>query len=262
MKYRLLGPLWVDGMEGIASPMAEKVPHKVQVLLAALLVRSDQVVSAEQIIGEIWGERPPRRATAALHVYISQLRKLLATAHGADHLIVTRTPGYLMQLHGEMTDLESFRRLLRKGRAYMVAGSHQEASECFEGALNLWRGPVLSGLRDGPIVNGFAAWVEELRLECIELLIEAYFMLGRHRELVSYLQSVVSEHALHETFYRQLMLALYRCNRRAEALEIYQRARKILKSELGLEPCRALHDMHSAILASDNRLEAGQPVGF
>ncbi|MEK2474558.1 AfsR/SARP family transcriptional regulator [Streptomyces noursei] len=233
-----------------------------QVLLATLLVQRNRVVSAERIIEEIWGESPPRRATAALHVYISQLRKLLAVADGGTHPVVTRAPGYLMQLHGEETDVEFFSGLLSRGRACMAVGNHQEASERFEAALGLWRGPVLSGLREGPIVNGFAAWAEELRLECVELLVEVNFMLGRHRELVSFLQSVVSEHPLHETFYRQLMLALYRCNRRAEALEIYQRARNTLKAELGLEPCRALHDMHSAILTSDDRLEAGQPVAF
>ncbi|WP_078590555.1 AfsR/SARP family transcriptional regulator [Streptantibioticus cattleyicolor] len=248
-------------MTGAASA-ERKVPHKVQVLLATLLARGNRVVSTEQIIAEIWGESPPRQATAAVHVYISQLRKLLTVPRGAEHPVVTRAPGYMINLQGEETDLDVFRARLGQGRACQARGDHLAAAGHFESALSLWRGPVLGDLRGGLILDGFALWLEKLRLECTELLADSNLLMGCHRTVVSFLYEALSEHALHETFYHQLMIALYRSNRRAEALEVYQRARRTLQAELGLEPCRALRDIHQAILSSDDRLEAAVPIAL
>ena len=248
MAYQVLGALRVVDDNGSATIGA----YKVKTLLGVLLVRANQVVSTDQLLAELWGDTPPRRAVAGLHVYISQLRKFLADHVDRPDPLVTRAPGYLLQVGSEELDLLVFRRLVQRGRSSMRAGRHEEASAAFSSALDLWRGPTLGDLRDGEIIGRFVAWLEELRLECIEMLVECDFVLGRHRELVGFLYDLVSEHPLHEAFYRQLMLALYRCERRADALRVYKSARETLTAELGLEPCRALRDLHHAILLDDD----------
>ena len=231
------------------------MPRKVEALLAILLTRPNQVVSVDQLIAGLWGDNPPRRATAALHVYVSQLRKFLARHDSTANPVITRPPGYLIEVGQDDLDLSVVRRLIYQGRSHMRAGDYEQASADFQSALSLWRGPALEDLHEGRIVTDFITWLEELRLECIEMLVESDFMLGRHRELVSFLYTRVAEHPMHEVYYRQLMLALYRCDRRADALQVYQRARVTLSSELGLDPCAALQDMHNAILADDDRLD-------
>src|SRR6185503_18952705 len=119
----------------------------------------------------------------------------------------------------------------------------------------LWRGPALGDLRAGPIVEGFVTWLAEARLECLEMLADSHLELGRHRELVGRLYSLTAEHPLREAFYRQLMLALYRSERQADALKVYQMARKTLNEELGLEPCRSVQDLQRAILTADDQLD-------
>ncbi|MFI9387645.1 BTAD domain-containing putative transcriptional regulator [Kutzneria sp. NPDC052558] len=253
MSYQVLGALRVVGERGSASISA----HKVKTLLGVLLVRANQVVPADLLINELWGKNPPRRATAGLHVYISQLRRFLADMVARPDSLVTRAPGYLLQVGSDELDLLVFRRLVQRGRASMRAGNHEEASAAFSSALDLWRGAALDDLRDGEIIGRFAGWLEELRLECVEMLVECDFVLGRHRELVGFLYDLVSEHPLHEAFYRQLMLALYQCERRADALRVYKSARETLTAELGLEPCRSLRDLHHAILLGDGERLAG-----
>lgn len=250
MKYEMLGPLRVTDESGSSFINARKI----QVLLALLLVRSKQVVSIDEAITEIWGNNPPRRATAGVHVYISQLRKFLSRPDRAENPIVTRPPGYLLQLGDDEIDVHQFRALMHQGRSHLKAGQHPEASNAFEDALALWRGPVLGDLCGGPALEGFAAWTQEARLECTELLVEAQLCQGRHRELVGRLYSLTAEHPLREAFYRQLMLALSRSERQADALRVYQQARNTLNEELGLEPCRALRELQRAILVDDDRL--------
>lgn len=140
-------------------------------------------------------------------------------------------------------------------RGHVRRGRYEEAAAAFEEALRLWRGPALSELRGGPIIRGFVTWLEEARLECTELLAEANLALGRHRESVGFLYDLTQHHPLREVFSRQLMLALYRSDRRADALKVYRSVRESLHDELGLEPCRALSDLHRAILQSDAHLE-------
>lgn len=250
MRYEILGPLRVvDGTE-ISSIRA----HKVRLLLATLLVRADREVSVDQLVGEIWGDSPPRRFLAGLHVYVSQLRKFLSRPGATGSPIVTQPPGYCLRLGTDEYDLHEFEALTREGRALARAGRHTEATATLESAMRLWRGPALSGMRDGPIVNGFAVWLEESRLESTEILISSRLALGQHRQLVPYLYSLVAEYPLRETFYRQLMIALYRSECQAEALKVFQSARRAINDELGLEPCRALQHTHRAVLAADDDL--------
>jgi SARP family transcriptional regulator, regulator of embCAB operon len=251
VRYEILGPLRVVEENGSSFISARKI----EVLLAVLLIRADQVVTSDQLMVEIWGDRLPRRATAGLQVYISQLRKFLCRPDRMGSPIVTRPPGYLLSIGSDEFDLSLFQQLAAEGRTNARAARHQEASACFEQALALWRGPVLDEMRIGPIVEGFVTWLEEMRMECIDMLVDSQLELGRHRELVGSLYALSVEYPLRETFYRQLMLALYRSERKADALKVYQSARKMLNDELGLEPCRMLKDLQQAILVADDQLD-------
>jgi DNA-binding SARP family transcriptional activator len=270
LRFDVLGPLRVrTGRETVAINA-----QKPQILLALLLIHSDQVVSIEQLTAQIWGDRIPSRARAGVHVYVSQLRKLFASATNrgcqsggdsrdcrdsgdgkdADGPLLTRSPGYHLAVKPGDLDLHLFQSLTDQGHAHAQAGRHEEAVECFAAALRLWRGPALNGLRDCAAINSFATWLEEIRLRCTELSIESSLHLGRHHDVIGTLYTLTTDHPLREAFYRQLMLALYRAERRAEALAAYRTARERLRQDLGLEPCRALQDLHRSILLGDDRL--------
>lgn len=250
MRYEILGPLRVvdDGNNSFISA------PKIEILLATLLVRADQVVAADKLMAELWGERLPRRAAAGLYVYISELRKFLSRPSRPGSPIVTQPPGYMLRMGSDELDFRSFLRLMRLGRDFARDRLDGEASECLEHALSLWRGPVLEQLGNGPIVVGFVTWLTEARMECTEMLVDAQLRLGCHRELVGSLYSLTVEYPLRESFYRQLMVALYRSERQADALKVYQSARTMLNDELGLEPCRALQDIQRAILTAKGEL--------
>jgi SARP family transcriptional regulator, regulator of embCAB operon len=258
VKYEILGPLRVvdgDRASFISAPKAEQ-------LLAILLIRVDQVVTIDELIAELWGDRAPRRAVAGLYVYISQLRKFLLASGSPQDPILTRPAGYLLRLGSDELDFHRFQSLVNTGRANVKEQRLEEAVDAFEGALSLCRGTLLPTLANGPVGYGFLAWLSEARLECNEMLIDAKLSLGRHRELVGRIHSLIAENPLREVFYCQLMLALYRCDRQVDALSVYQQARHRLNDELGLEPCRALQDMQRAILQADMRLEQAQPVAW
>ncbi|MGW5352854.1 AfsR/SARP family transcriptional regulator [Streptomyces sp. NPDC004031] len=229
--------------------------RKIETLLAVLLIRVDQVVTVSHLTAELWGEQAPRRATAALHVYVSQLRKFLDRPDRPENPIATHSPGYLLSLGDDTLDVHEFQQLVARGRTAMKRNRHEEASAVLGQALTLWRGPVLSELRHGQTVNSFAAWAEEARLECIEMRTDADLELGCHRELVGQLYSLTAEHPLREAFHRQLMLALYRSERQSDALRVYANVRSTLNSELGIEPGRALRDLQRSILLDDGRLD-------
>ncbi|MCM3885875.1 AfsR/SARP family transcriptional regulator [Frankia sp. R82] len=251
MRYEILGPLRVLSGERRVQLSAPKMT----VLLAALLARRGQVVASDLLVSEIWPDEPPRRATATLQVYVSQLRKVLTCPLRPECPILTRPPGYLLNVDAEAVDLHRFESGVAAGRADARAGRHLPAAERFTEALAVWRGPALAGLRDGPVVDAFVTRLEESRLECIEMMMEVGLLGGRHRELTGQLFELTLEHPLREAFYRQLMLALYRSERQADALRVYQRARQILADELGLEPGRPLREIQRAILADDDRFE-------
>ncbi|MGH3164914.1 MAG: AfsR/SARP family transcriptional regulator [Trebonia sp.] len=256
MKYEILGPLRVSDEERTASVGAPKV----ETLLALLLSRPNQIVAIKLLIDEIWGEDIPRRATAGIHVYISQARRFLNGFGGQDEPIVTNSPGYILRPGSAEIDYQSFERLATRGRDCVRKQRHAEAIIYLENALALWRGPVLGELSCGPILSGFTTWLTELRMECIETLVDSYLLLGRHRELIGRLYSLIAEYPLREVFYRQLMIALYRSDRQADALNVYQGARQILHDELGLEPCRKLQEIQRAILSTDRRLNQFETV--
>lgn len=252
MRYEILGPLRIVD-EGMVSSISAR---KMEMLLAALLVRNGQIVSIDQLIAEIWGESPPRRATAALHVYISQLRKLLRRPGDPTSRIATRPTGYQLVMGDDELDLREFQALVVRGRRHVRLGNSEDAVDDFQAALDLWHGGVVTDISDSSsIVTGFLTWIEEQRLETVEMLIDTSLALGRHRELVGQLYSLATEYPMRESFHRQLMLALYRSERQADALDVYRSARGILNERLGLEPCRPLRELHQAILTADDQLE-------
>ena len=248
MEFGILGPLQIlEGGRPVDLPR-----RKHRALLAVLLLHAGEVVSADRLIEELWGEDPPRTAKEALQNYISLLRKVL----GGD-VLVTRGPGYVLDVRPEQIDAARFEALAAAARAARDAG---ERAEKLREGLGLWRGPPLADLAYEPFAAIEVARLEELRLVACEDLIDAELELGRHADLVPELDALIAEHPFDERLRSQLMLALYRAGRQAEALEAYQTARRALIDELGLEPGPSLHELEQAILRHDPALGVARPA--
>jgi YVTN family beta-propeller protein len=246
VEFRILGPLEVED-DGRVLPLGGS---KQRALLALLLLHANQVVSRDRLIDEVWGDRAPKTAAAALQGYVSGLRKALGARR-----ILTRAPGYLLQVEPNDLDLGSFDRLARAGREALANGDAERASQMFAEALALWRGPPLADLDVAPFAYAERLRLEESRLTAIEERIEAELALGRHAAVVAELEALVAGHPLREKLRGQLMLALYRSGRQAEALQVYQEARRLLVGEFGLEPGTALRSLQQAILNHESALE-------
>jgi predicted ATPase/DNA-binding SARP family transcriptional activator len=244
-QYTLLGPLSVT-RDGEPAAIGGQ---KRRALLAALLLAPNRVVSGDRLIDALWGEDPPDTARNTIQVYVSQLRKLLP--EGA---LETAPPGYRLVVDPETVDLYRFARLCDDGRSMLAAGDAAGAAETLRAALGLWRGAPLADLPSEPFAHAEIARLEELRLAALEDRIDADLALARHGQLVPELERLVVEEPLRERPRAQLMLALYRSGRQADALAVYQRARKTLVDELGIEPGEALRQLERAILAQDPSL--------
>jgi YVTN family beta-propeller protein len=243
MEFRILGSLEVED----DGRLLKLGGAKQRAVLALLLLHANEVVPRERMIDEVWGASRPETATTALQVQISQLRKLL----GSDR-IVTRAPGYALRLDSGELDLERFQSLTAMARRQ----EPMDAAETLRLALILWRGTPLAELEDQPFVQRERLRLEELHLGALAERIEADLALGRHAELVSELEGLVVEHPLRERLRGQLMVALYRTGRQAEALEVYRSGRRQLDDELGLEPGDELKRLERAILEQDPSLAA------
>jgi DNA-binding SARP family transcriptional activator len=242
VQYRILGPLEVVE-EG--SPLALGGARQ-RALLALLLTRANEVVSTDRLIDELWGGRPPKAADNALQYHVSRLRKLLAPSKA----IVTKEPGYVIQVGPDELDLLRFERLVEEGQR----SSPEAAARLFREAVALWRGPALADFAHESFAQPEILRLEELRLIALEQRIDADLALGRAAELVAELEALAREHSLRERLRAQLMLALYRSGRQAEALEVYRQTRRMLADELGIEPGPALHELEQAILRQDPEL--------
>jgi DNA-binding SARP family transcriptional activator len=245
VEFRILGPLEASRR---GQPLELGV-GKQRALLVLLLLRAGEVVSTDRLIDALWGEGPPPSALNSVHIYVSQLRKALGNGR-----LETHGRGYLLALEPEQLDLGRFDRLLGDGRDLLASGEADRAAEALRGALRLWRGPPLSDVAFEPFAQAEIARLEELRLAALEERIEADLVLGRHAELVPELEGLIREHPLRERLRAQLMLALYRSGRQSEALDAYQQARRLLSTELGLEPGRTLRELEAAILRQDAQL--------
>jgi DNA-binding SARP family transcriptional activator len=249
--FRILGPLEVaEGGRLVGLSGARQ-----RALLAILLLHVGEAVSTDRLIDELWGDAPPAAGSAALRVRISQLRRALGPA-GA--LLVTRPPGYAMALSPEQLDLGRFERLVEAGDRALRRDDAADAATNLRAALALWRGPPLADFSYAPFAQGAIVRLQELRLVAIELRVEADLALGDHARLLGELQALVREYPLRERLWGQLMLALYRDGRQAEALEAYRAARRGLVEDIGLEPGPDLRDLEQRILAQDDGLLAGR----
>jgi YVTN family beta-propeller protein len=232
-------------------------------LLAILLLHAREVVTADHLIDELWGDRAPATASKSLQMHVWRLRTALGDQ--ANHrLLSTDAGGYVLRVAPGRLDLEVFERLLCEGRRALEDGRAEPASAALAEALALWRGPALAEFADEPFARAARARLEELHLEAVEARIDADLLLGRDRALVAELESLVSANPLRERLEAQLMLALYRCGRQADALTVYREARRLLDGELGLEPGEELRALEGAVLAHDPCLKLGsdQPDGM
>jgi eukaryotic-like serine/threonine-protein kinase len=252
MEFRILGPL--EALD--AGRPVGLGGNRQRTLLAVFLLNRGETLSTDRLIDELWGERPPATATKSIQVYISRLRKTLAGGDedGPGGVIVTREHGYELRLDSERLDADRFERLVAEGRSDLAAGRPKPAALALERALSLWRGPPLADLAYEPFAQREIARLDELRLEALEALIEAKLALGAHAELVGQLQRLIGEHPFRERLRAQVMLALYRCDRQADALQAYQDARLTLVEQLGIEPSERLRELEQAILAQDPKL--------
>ena len=248
MDFRLLGPL--EALEdGRSLPLGGA---QQRALLALLLLHADQVVSRDRLIDELWGEAPPATAGKIVQVYVSRLRKQLGEAR-----LLTRAPGYVLRADPAELDLGRFECLVAEARR----ADTETAAEKLRAALALWRGPPLADLAFERFAQAEIVRLEELRWAALELRIDADLAAGRATELIGELEALIAEHPLRERLRAQLMLALYRCARQAEALEAYRRARRDLADGLGLEPGDELRRLQQAILRQDPELDLAPVTG-
>jgi DNA-binding SARP family transcriptional activator len=247
VEFRILGPLEVvDGDRPITLKGSRP-----RALLALLLTSANEVVSADRLIDELWGEQPPRAAGNALQYHVSQLRKVLAPAD----LIETREPGYMIRVGADQLDLMRFEQLVADAQNEPP----EDAARILRRALGLWRGPALGDLVREPFAQAEARRLEELRLVALERRIDADLALGRRAQLVGELEALSRRHPYREALRAQLMLALYGSGRQAEALNLYRDTRRMLVDELGIEPGPEIQQLEQAILRQDPALDATGP---
>jgi DNA-binding SARP family transcriptional activator len=253
IEFRVLGPLevWCDGQRVPVSAAKQRT------LLAILLLHAGRVVAAEELIDQLWGERPPATARKTLHNYVRRLRTTLA--EGAEALAVppmllTEPSGYLLQLGDAELDLHRFEQLREQAQQATSAGDLERAAAILRQALGLWRGPALADIAAETLLRTEAGRLEERRLAALEARIQAELDLGRHAELVGELEALADQHPLRESFCGQLMLTLYRCGRQVDALGAYRAARRLLIEEFAVEPGPELQRLERAILVADPSL--------
>lgn len=247
MELGVLGPLVVrrDGRdEALGGP-------RQRALLAILLLRANETVSRDRLIDGLWGAQPPPTADHTLDTYVSRLRKLLG-----DDRLERRPPGYALRVEPGELDLDRFEDLLRSGREALARGEPAAAADALSAALALWRGPALADLQYEPFAQQAVEQLEERRLQAAEERVEADLALGRSAELVPELEALARDHPFRERLLGQLMLALYRAGRQAEALAAFEAGRRRLAEELGLEPGPSVRRLQEAILAQDPALVA------
>ena len=257
MEFRILGPLEVleDDRPLALGRLKERM------VLAVLLLHANEFVSRERLIDELWGVAPPATARKAVNVYVSKLRKALAV-NGNDP-IATADGGYRLVVGADLLDADRMRSLVTRARERMADGESEAASRLLQEALAFWRGPTLAGLQLESFGRDEVAQLDEVRLTVLMDRIDCDLAQGRHEHVLGELKVLVREHPLRERLRAQQMLALYRADRQADALDAYQQARHALIDELGIEPSESLQRLQQAILRHDPALEmpAGTAAG-
>jgi DNA-binding SARP family transcriptional activator len=252
LEFRLLGPL-----EALAGSRPIALGFRQRTLLVLLLLRANEVVSRDRLIDELWGDQPPDAAPNALAALVARLRRALPA-----EVLLTGPGGYELRIEPQSLDLHRFERLVEEGGETLAAGDPADAAEVLRSALSIWRGPALADFEYEAFAQPAIVRLEELRLTAIESRIDADLALGRHDDMIGELQSLVLQHPLRERLRGQLMLALYRSGRQAEALEAYREGRHALVEELGIDPSPPLQELERAILRQDPSLGApgAEPV--
>jgi DNA-binding SARP family transcriptional activator/ABC-type transport system substrate-binding protein/outer membrane protein assembly factor BamB len=255
LEFRILGPLEVLEADGVLPLGGEKQ----RAALAILLLHRNAVVSRDRLVEGMWGDAPPVSAGPTLDTYVSRLRKLLR-ADGLGPRLVTRTPGYLLRVEDGELDLQRFEVLLDRARSALASADHRAAGGILRGALSLFRGAPLEDLAHVPFAQAEVGRLEELRLGALEQRLESDLEIGDHAAVVGELESLVVRFPFRERFWAQLMLAQYRSGRQGDALVTFDRARRTLTEELGVDPGLPLQRLHKRILRQDPTLDAVGPA--
>lgn len=245
MEYRILGQVEVRHGE-------KQLPlhgAKQRTVLSALLLAGDLVVYDSRLGEYLWGQKAPATSNAQIYTYVSRLRKTL----GPHARIMRRSPGYLMQIGSSWFDLDEFTDQSQRGHEALDAGDYERAVSLLSSALSLWRGPALANV-SSHLADAVRPQLEEARITALTGRFEAELALGRHASLVPRLTQLVREYPLQERFRAQLMTALYRCDRQADALALYEQGRRMLTGSLGVDPGALLREVMLAILNSDPKL--------
>lgn len=264
MQFHVLGP--VEGSRGDRTQLV-RLAGKQRLLLAMLLVQANRVVSVDALVCGLWGDERPASAVHLVHNLISQIRRVVETqGAGVPEIVVRSEPGYRLVLHGDELDAARFEQLLAEGRRGLERGHYEEASTRLSEGLGLWRGPAFADLADIEAIRHEARRLDGLRVLALEERIEADLRCSRAAGLVEELEVLVADHPLRERLWGQLIRCLYRSGRQADALAAYQRVRRHLAQELGLEPSPALVELERAVLShapelarSDRRMD-GEPA--
>ncbi|MGW4160220.1 AfsR/SARP family transcriptional regulator [Streptomyces sp. NPDC004788] len=256
MEIGLLGPFVVSFQGKEVQPTAAKQ----RTLLALLVLYAGQLVLTESIVEELWGEDPCTSAAATVRTYIFQIRKLFAhllddSRRDPQEVLQAVPGGYLLKMPDAASDADRFEKSVAAGREAMASGDYAMAGTRFESALGLWRGSALMDVRMGTRLQAAAQRLEDSRLVVLEHRLDADMQLGRHRELLGELSGLCVEHPVHEGLHATYMLALYRSDRRCEALAVYQRLRTAMIENLGLEPSARIRNLQQDILRSGDRNE-------
>ncbi|MFD7631728.1 BTAD domain-containing putative transcriptional regulator [Streptomyces sp. NPDC059851] len=252
MDFRLLGPVEAKRGGGSTVPLSGS---KVHTVLAALLLSEGRVVSDARLSALLWGWSPPATASAQIYTYMSRLRKHL----GEEASIVRRQPGYVLHAPGAWTDLTEYVRLDRQGREALAEHRHADAAALLREALDLWRGTALANTTE-QMIEAELPRLEETRMITLESRIEADLALGGHEQVIAELTALVAEHPVRERLRAQLMTALYRCGRQADALHTYYEGRAVLADQLGVDPGEALGSTYQAVLGGDLGLTPATPA--
>ncbi len=254
MRYRLLGELVVEGANGVLRIASARQ----RTVLSLLLLEANRMVPVDRLVEAVWDDAPPSSARSQVQICISALRRTLAAANVQD-AIRTNRPGYLIEVPDGQLDLQVFEQLAARGRGAEAEGRLAEAARCYRQALALWRGVPFTGV-ESRALGAVAIALSERRLALIEQSIDVRLRLGENHELIGELVALTAEHPLRERLFAQLMTALSRDGRRAEALQVYRRAREKFVEELGLEPGPALRQLEQAILSGAPELHPTELV--
>jgi predicted ATPase/DNA-binding SARP family transcriptional activator len=261
MRFGILGPLQAVGDDGRELALGGRMPRAV---LAVLLLRVNEVVSSDQLVEELWAGAPPASGAKGLHVHVSRLRRALATgeADSDGERLVTTAGGYVLRARPEELDVQRCEQLIDEGRSLLAAGQPDQALTALSDAVELWRGDVLADFQYDAFAQAEIARLGELRAAVLEDRVAVEMLLGQEAQVLGDLERLVRDYPYRERLRGQLMLALYRTGRQAEALGAYRTARSALVEELGIEPSVELRQLHEAILAQDRsllRTDLGQP---